>query len=431
MREMNEALIASSIHQHELTEEAQAAQAASVTNARRLAAMAESLRRSEQRWRLALDSAELGSWSMDPASASVATDERFRAIFGITYDRIDYEQLVALIHPEDQPRVREAVASSIRPDDPAPYEIEYRVVHADGTTWWILAKGRANFHGQGEQRQLVSFDGTVSDISQRKHMEREREELLDREQAARQEAEGANRAKDLFLAMLSHEIRTPLNAIVGWADLLAMEGNTPEEIQEAVEAIQRNAQSQARLIGDLLDVSRIISGKLKMEIHACDLRAIVHAAMEVVRPAARARGIQLTADLACPSLPGGTESGIHCDADRMQQVIWNLLTNAIKFTPAGGKVSITLQRDPDEAAMVRLDVTDTGSGLGPDLLPHVFERFHQGQKSPGGESGGQGGLGLGLSIVKHIMEAHGGTASVISEGEGTGSTFTLKLPIRQ
>jgi signal transduction histidine kinase len=236
-----------------------------------------------------------------------------------------------------------------------------------------------------------------------------------REQDARSEAERANREKDQFLAVLSHELRTPLNAVLGWTQILQAAEPTEPTIVRALASIRRNAEAQQRLVEDLLDVSRIISGKLPFEREAFDLRTSIAAALDSVRPSAEAKGIVLEAQLdATPPSVG--------DAGRIQQVAANLLSNAIKFTPSGGHVAVTL-RDRGEVAV--LEVADDGAGLPPDLQPHIFERFRQGD---GSTTRQHGGLGLGLAIAKHIVEAHGGAIAALSDGPQTGATFRVRLP---
>jgi signal transduction histidine kinase len=256
------------------------------------------------------------------------------------------------------------------------------------------------------------------EIRVREWAEEERARLLDLEQEARRQAEEANRTKDEFLATLSHELRTPLNAILGWVQVLRMGKLDPAAAAKALETIERNARSQAQLIADLLDVSRIITGKLRLDFKPVDLRRIIDSALESVRPAADAKGIALDlsiSPLASPALG---------DSDRLQQVIWNLLSNAIKFTSRGGAVEVRL-REARGNAVIR--VSDTGIGIRSDFLPYVFDRFRQAE---GSITRTHGGLGLGLSIVRHLIELHGGTAEVESGGEGQGATFIVRLPLR-
>jgi PAS domain S-box-containing protein len=232
------------------------------------------------------------------------------------------------------------------------------------------------------------------------------------------QAQEANRIKDEFLATLSHELRTPLTAILGWASMLAEGGLDAAAAARAVEAIGRNARAQKQIVEDVLDVSRIITGKLRMELRAVELRSLAQDAVETVRPAAEAKGVYLSTLLA-PDV--GEVTG---DPDRLRQVLWNLLSNAVKFTPAGGRVEVELRREGGRAA---LRVSDTGQGIAPEFLPHVFDRFRQADM---GTTRRHGGLGLGLSIVRHLVELHGGEVSAESAGKGQGSTFTLRLPLK-
>lgn len=245
---------------------------------------------------------------------------------------------------------------------------------------------------------------------------RAKDDLLIREQATRSEAQAANRAKDEFLSILSHELRTPLNAILGWSRMLRQQQLPKEMIERALETIERNAKSQAQLIEDILDVSRIITGKLRLQIYPVDLVKVIESAIESVRLAAEVKAIHLQTafDPLTPMITG--------DADRLQQVVWNLLSNAIKFTPKGGQVQIFLQQVD---AQVELRVSDTGEGINSDFLPYVFDRFRQHDSSTTRQ---HSGLGLGLAIVRQLVELHGGTVTVASSGIGQGTTFTIKLP---
>ena len=245
----------------------------------------------------------------------------------------------------------------------------------------------------------------------------ERENLLIAERAARAEAERASRMKDEFLATVSHELRTPLNAILGWSQLVRRESMDEADRRHGLETIERNARAQTQLIEDLLDMSRIVSGKLRLDVQPVEPSTFIEAAVETVRPAAEAKGIRLV-EVLDPS--AGPVSG---DPSRLQQVVWNLLSNAIKFTPRGGRVEVVLRRVDSQ---VELSVDDTGCGIRADFLDHVFERFRQ---FDGSTTRQFGGLGLGLAIVKHLVELHGGTVRAASPGEGLGSTFTVMLPV--
>lgn len=254
------------------------------------------------------------------------------------------------------------------------------------------------------------------DITERKHAEAERELLLMSEREARERAETETHMKDEFLATLSHELRTPLNAILGWATILRTTTN-PDEIGEGLEVIERNARSQTQIIEDLLDMSRIISGKVRLDVQRVDLLPVINVAIESVKPTAAAKEIRLTSVL---DPLAGPISG---DPARLQQILWNLLTNALKFTPKGGRVHVVLERVNSH---LEIGVNDTGQGILPDFLPHVFDRFRQGDASITRE---QRGLGLGLAIVKNLAELHGGGVRAKSPGPNKGSTFTIVLPM--
>jgi signal transduction histidine kinase/ActR/RegA family two-component response regulator len=245
----------------------------------------------------------------------------------------------------------------------------------------------------------------------------EREQLLRSERAARRDAEANSRLKDEFLATVSHELRTPLTAILGWAQLLRRGVPDAQIAAHALEVIERNGQAQLHLVEDLLDVSRIISGKLLLDVRPVDLSSVIAAALEAARPAAESKGVELRCAL---DPEAGTVVG---DADRLQQIVWNLVNNAVKFTPAGGRVEVRLAR---ASSAVEIGVSDTGIGIEPQFLPHVFDRFRQADAAT---TRNYGGLGLGLAIVRQLAELHGGEVSVRSEGEGRGTTFTVRLPL--
>ena len=256
--------------------------------------------------------------------------------------------------------------------------------------------------------EVIGTITVVEDVAERVATERELRAQIASSEAARKTAEAASRVKDEFLATLSHEIRTPLNAVLGWTRILK---------SRAIDVIDRNATAQLTLVSDLLDMSRIATGKLRMEVSAVDLEPVTLSAVDVIRPAAEAKGVRIVTDLThVPPVTG--------DADRLSQVIWNLMSNAVKFTDAGGSVTVALNA---EAGQVWLTVTDTGQGIDPSFLPHVFERFKQGDASA---SRRHGGLGLGLALVRELVELHGGTVHVVSPGVGHGTTFTVVLPAR-
>ncbi|MFL6194804.1 MAG: ATP-binding protein, partial [Thermoanaerobaculia bacterium] len=290
---------------------------------------------------------------------------------------------------------------------------EFRFVRKDGSILWTYCSATPLLDASG--RFLGSF-AMVIDITDRRRAEAERAEMLAREQAARAEAEEANRIKDEFLATVSHELRTPLSAMIGWVHLLRTGSLDAASTERALETIDRNIRAQSQLIDDILDVSRIIRGNLKLALSPIDLAAILHDTAESLRPTAQAKGVALHIVLEAP------ESRLTGDPDRLQQVVWNLLSNAVKFTPRGGGVEIRLSRQGDD---LRLEVTDTGEGIEPEFLPYVFERFRQ---ADGSMTRVHGGLGLGLAIVRHLVELHGGTATASSPGPGQGSRFVVTLP---
>lgn len=256
-----------------------------------------------------------------------------------------------------------------------------------------------------------------AEVAERKQAEEERARLLIREQAARAEAERANRAKDQFLATLSHELRTPLSAILGWSQLVRTGRLEETQMARAFETIERNARSQSQLIDDLLDVSRIITGKLQIELRLVDLSKAIEAAVDSVRPAYETKGINF-------ELIGATgASHVRGDANRLQQIFWNLFNNAVKFTPAGGKISVTVENNERS---VSISVSDTGIGIDARFLPFIFERF---QQADGSTTRAHGGLGLGLAIVRHLVDLHNGEIKVESDGPGKGSSFKVSLPV--
>jgi PAS domain S-box-containing protein len=295
------------------------------------------------------------------------------------------------------------------------------LVAADGTERPIDDSGAPIRNRDG---RVVGVVLVFRDVSERRQAEverettaRERERLLMAERMARAEAERANRLKDDFVAMVSHELRTPLNAILGWTELILKNRHDPELLERGLGIVVRNTRLQTQLISDLLDISRIVSGKLRLDVQSVDLPSLIETAVETVQHAADEKGIAIERRLDASI---GPMAG---DAGRLQQVVWNLLSNAVKFTPKGGRVRVTLRR---RGPMSEIVVEDNGVGIRPDFLPHVFDRFQQADAS---RTRRVGGLGLGLSIVKNLVEFHGGTVMGASEGEGRGATFTVSLPL--
>jgi signal transduction histidine kinase len=312
------------------------------------------------------------------------------------------------VPPEDLP-VQRAAREGVRVRN-----VECDIVFADGTARRAIISALPLLDGQGVPRGSVA---AVTDITAMRAAEQEREALLAREQQARTEAEAANRAKDEFLATISHELRTPLNAILGWASLLA-DGTVldPAASRNALAAIERSSKAQAQLVDDILDISRIRAGMLRLEMRPVDMVAIIRAAVEVVRPMADGREVDLSLHL-------GDRVHVKGDPTRLQQIVWNLLVNAIKFSPGGTSVELHLEHGPDEAVFT---VTDQGEGIDQEFLPHVFERFRQGDVGP---TRRHGGLGLGLAITQHLVAMHRGSIEASSDGRGRGARFTLRLPV--
>ena len=280
----------------------------------------------------------------------------------------------------------------------------------------LLAHEELEDRVRARTRELAETNTALRDeVDERKRIEAERLVLLESEQRARAHAEAVNRLKDEFLATLSHELRTPLNAILGWSHLLTSRKSDPAMVERAIGVIRNNAMAQSQLIEDILDVSRIIGGKLRLKLARVPLQEVIGAALDSVSPAAQAKAIEIARDV-------DDIEPITGDYDRLQQVVWNLLSNAVKFTPREGRVTVSLKRVEDD---VVLRVEDTGIGISPDFLPYVFDRFRQ---ADGTATRRHGGLGLGMAIVRYLVELHGGTVRVHSEGEGQGATFTIELP---
>jgi PAS domain S-box-containing protein len=373
------------------------------------------IRDSEQRYRLVADASNDAIWDWNLISDEVTWNEGMQTRFGYSVGQIVpsaawwYEH----IHAEDRDGVVEGIHAAID-GGKSEWSKEYRFLRANGSPAYVFDRGRIVRDENGKPIRMV---GSMLDLTERKQAEQTRERLLEESQHARAEAETANRMKDEFLATLSHELRTPLNAILGWATLLKSEQLDQEEQKEGLDIIERNSKIQAQLIEDLLDVSRIISGKLRLDIQQVALPEVIDAALAAVIPAADARDIRIQKVL------DDTAGPVTGDPARLQQVMWNLLSNAVKFTPKGGKVLVLLERVNSH---IEISVNDTGQGISPDFLPHVFDRFRQ---ADGSTTRRFGGLGLGLSIARQLVELHGGSVRAKSPGEGQGSTFIVSLPL--
>lgn len=368
-----------------------------------------SVRESEERLRIALDAAQMGAWEFTVSTGDVSMDSRARTIVG---EGDSVVELIAKVHPDDRERVESTIADAIRSRGTA--SLEFRIKTDRGRYRWLEANAQVKT-SYGDQ--IMRLAGVVRDIGERKSIEAEREELLQRERDARSDAEAANRARDEFLTIVAHELRSPLNAVLGWAQILQRGKYSPKTLDHAIEIIESSARSQQKLIEDLLDSARIVSGKLRLEIQAVDLARVVEAALETVRPAADLKRVSLATSY------GRGLDRVKGDAERLQQVVWNLLSNAIKFTPEGGSVRVSLERAGDS---IRLSVEDSGAGIKPEFIPFIFDRFLQ---ADGAMAKRQSGLGLGLALVRHLVQLHRGTVRAESPGEGLGSTFIVTLPL--
>lgn len=374
----------------------------------------EALRESQTRLAIALQAGRAGSFEWDVKRNISIWSPELEELYGVpagTFEK-NIEAWTKRVVAEDMEFITRDVRAAMN-NGVQDYEYEFRAILPDNSHRWFAGRARFEYDSDNKPSRML---GINIDITDRKLIESEREQLLWSEKAARAEAENANRLKDDFLATLSHELRTPLSAILGWSRMLREQKLTEEQAARALETIERNARSQSQLIEDILDVSRIISGKLRLEVRPVELNSIIEMAIEAVRPAAEAKGIRLQRI---------TDTGVMIsgDADRLQQIVWNLLSNAIKFTPKQGRVQIKLERINSHVEII---VADDGIGINAETLPFIFERFRQSDSSTTRQ---HGGLGLGLAIVRHLVELHGGTVQAASEGLEKGSVFTVTFPL--
>lgn len=347
----------------------------------------------------------------EPGPRIVYFNEAFTRMTGYSQQELLGKSPRIMQGPKTERAVLDTIRTALEKFEPVVVElINY---HKNGWEYWIELSLMPLKDETGCYTHWVSVQ---RDITERKRAEEDRAQLL-REQAARAEAEANNRTKDEFLAIVSHELRSPLNAILGWARLLRSRKFDAEKTNKALEIIERNAQAQTQLIEDLLDISRVIRGKVRLFARPINLVQVIEAAIDTVRPTADLKRIQVSSRL------DRSVDLVEGDPDRLQQVVWNLLSNAIKFTPEGGRVSVRLTRVNSHA---QIKVIDTGIGISPDFLPYVFERFRQAESTT---TKVHGGLGLGLAIVRNLVELHGGTIRVESPGVGQGATFIVQLPL--
>lgn len=370
---------------------------------------------SEQRFRMAIESAHMGFWDWDIGSGKMTWEPTHNRLLGLPPEQTlgTAEQFLAAVHSDDRTAVSTAMEHAIKRG--TDYAADFRAVHPDGAVRWLAAFARP-VTKVGES--VVRMIGGVLDITDRKQIEMDRAQLLRREQAARTDAEAANHLKDEFLAALSHELRTPLSAILLWIKLLdGKDRLDAEQLREGLTAIRSSAEAQKGLIEDLLDISRINSGKMRLQVKNVELAPIMKDVLDTISPAAKAKTITVTAEF------DENAGVVQLDAERFRQIVWNLVNNAVKFTSIDGSIHARLWRNDDE---IEILVKDTGRGISPDFLPHVFERFRQYEPA---STRTEGGLGLGLSIVKQLVELHGGTIVAQSPGLNEGATFVVRLPL--
>ncbi|MFN6963102.1 MAG: ATP-binding protein [Pyrinomonadaceae bacterium] len=363
----------------------------------------------------AAESAEIGLWLWDLKRGEMAATPKVYELLGLSrHDSINEEVLLSTVHPEDRERLEASLRRSI--DGAAKFGEEFRVVYPDGVLEWICAEGKAFFDEDGSPHKMTA---AIRRITSQKTAEQELTRVYDLEKKARDEAVEANRAKDFFLAFVSHEMRSPLNAILGWAKILLTKQVDEATRRNALETIERSARAQSKLINDLVDSARVASGKISLEFRPTNLYEVVKVSFNAQKPAAEARNIDLEFNF------NTDEAVVFGDANRLQQVFNNLITNAIKFTDDGGRITVDLTAGEDT---VEVRVADNGRGISPEALPNIFKQFSQGDPS---NDIRKGGLGLGLSIANILISKHGGTVQAMSQGLGHGSTFVVRLPLKQ
>jgi PAS domain S-box-containing protein len=368
---------------------------------------------SDERYRLLVDSAQdYAMFFLDTNNCIVDWNIGAERITGFRESEILGESGAIIFTPEDVAAgAHEQELSKARTEGRA--ENERWHVRKDGGLFWGSGIVMPLRDGSGS---LIGYAKVMRDFTERRCAQEERDELLEREQKARAEAEAANSARDKFIGVISHELRSPLQTILGWVDLLCRGKLDSETQNRAIETIQRNAALQNRLINDLLDITRIEAGTLLLNVAPVDLRSVVEAVINNVSPMADEKGVRLQTKVALDMEP------IPGDAERLQQIVTNLVNNAVKFTPTGGQVEVRVGHSHAEAI---LEVVDSGIGISPDFLPHIFEAYTQAGTPSHNQ---QGGLGLGLSIVQELVRLHGGRIEVDSQGTGKGATFTVRLP---
>jgi PAS domain S-box-containing protein len=386
---------------------------------RQSAAQSELLRQREEHYRRMAEALPQLVWTATPDGACDFLSKQWVEYTGISEsEQLGLQWLDRVMHPDDRQRTLDAWNAALQ--GRAPYDLEYRLRRADGVYRWFKARG---VPVRDQQGSILKWFGTCTDVHDQREALEERERLLAAEQTARRQAEEANQAKDRFLAMLSHELRTPLTPVLVAAELLERSPELPASLLPDVQIIRRNIELEARLIDDLLDLTRVAKGKLQLTLEPVDVHAAIRAVLDIFRADIQAKNLRLRLELDAPS------HHVHADHARLQQMLWNLIKNAAKFTPDRGTIDIRTRNAPakDSAARPRLlvEVQDTGIGIEPDKVERLFDAFEQGSEMVTRRFGG---LGLGLSITKALVEVHGGSVRAASPGLGQGATFTLEFP---
>jgi signal transduction histidine kinase/CheY-like chemotaxis protein len=358
----------------------------------------------------------LGFCRIAQGARAVEASSQFKAEFGWPPDaRFSWQDLLNRIQRADRAKFAAAVESAFTTG--TELDLIVRTQVPGSGRQWLTVRGRTVNDDAGSTTDLILTSRNVSTARRAAAgRQRERASLLEQERKLRELAEAANRAKDEFLSVISHELRSPLNAILGWNRILTLKRREDPEVSSITPRIEQSAKAQLKMVNDLLDLGRVGTGKLKIELRPTQLAHVVKVSVDLARPAAAARGIDLVAEL------NAGAGQVHGDPDRLQQVVANLLSNAVKFTSTGGRIVVRLS---DVEGFAELTITDTGQGIAPELLPHVFERFRQGDSSSTRHSGG---LGLGLTLVREIVSLHGGAVSASSPGTGAGATFVVRIP---
>jgi PAS domain S-box-containing protein len=361
----------------------------------------------------AAENSDIGFWFWDFGKGEIYTTPKCNEFFGLKPNEIiTPNYFIDAVHPEDRKRVADELQESQNSDKI--YDSEYRVICPDGKIQWVSARGKTYFDNDNFPQSMM---GVLRQITDRKLESEELKKIYDLERKARDEAEEANRAKDYFLAIVSHELRSPLNSILGWAKILLTKQVDDATRKNALETIERSAKSQAKLIEDLVDMGRVASGKLRLELRPVNLFDIVNNIFNQQKPLAESKKVQLE------FVYNAERAEVFGDVIRLQQVFTNLLNNALKFTPEGGNIKIDMETGANK---VEVNIIDSGQGISPEFLPNIFRQFAQGDERT---SSDKSGLGLGLSIVKTLVEKHNGFVKAYSEGIGRGSTFTVAFPL--